>query len=133
MRVAQKKKTFARTAHQSPNSNPKTLRQRKKTDNNRREPQRLKSAEPEGVALARPPENIFVKDILEIVGGSTPHEKGAISDVLLRRDQAAQKALEGITLKSLVEENSATVLQFPYSGSATQASRANLQNRPNDD
>src|SRR5258707_10693949 len=40
MRVAQKKKTFARTAHQSLNSNPKTLRQRKKTDNNRREPQR---------------------------------------------------------------------------------------------
>ena len=97
MRVAQKKKTFARTVHQSLTSNPKTLSQRKKTDNNRREPQRLKSAEPEGVALARPPENIFVKDILEIVGGSTPHEKGAISDVLLRRDQAAQKALEGIT------------------------------------
>src|SRR6266850_2372710 len=40
MRVAQKKTTFARTAHQSLNSNPKTLRQRKKTDNNRREPQR---------------------------------------------------------------------------------------------
>ena len=40
MRVAQKKKTFARTAHQSLNSNPKTLRQREKTDNNRREPQR---------------------------------------------------------------------------------------------
>ena len=40
MRVAQKKKTFARTAYQSLNSNPKTLRQRKKTDNNRREPQR---------------------------------------------------------------------------------------------
>ena len=62
--------------------------------------------------MARPPENIFVKDILEIVGGSAPHEKGAISDVLLRRDQAAQKALEGITLKSLVEENPATVLQI---------------------
>jgi len=52
---------------------------------------------------------------------------------LLRRDQAAQKALEGITLKSLVEENSATVLQFPYSESATQASRANPQKPPNDD
>ena len=42
-------------------------------------------------------------------------ESGAIADVLLRRDQAAQKALEGITLKSLVEEHSATVLQFPVS------------------
>ena len=40
MRVAQKKRTFARTVHQSLNSNPKTLRQRKTTDNNRREPQR---------------------------------------------------------------------------------------------
>ena len=37
---SQKKTTFARTAHQSLNSNPKTLRQREKTDNNRREPQR---------------------------------------------------------------------------------------------
>ena len=83
--------------------------------------------------MARPPENIFVKDILEIVGGSTTQERGAISDVLLRRDQAAQKTLEGITLKSLVEENSATVVQFPYSESATQASRANPQKRPNDD
>ena len=79
----------------------------------------LKSAEPEGIALARPPENIFVKEIIEIVGGSTMHERGAIADVLLRRDQAAQKALEGITLKSLVEEHSATVLQFPYVESAT--------------
>jgi membrane protein len=75
----------------------------------------LKSAEPEGVALARPPENIFVKEIIEIVGGSTMHERGAIADVLLRRDQAAQKALEGITLKSLVEKHSTTVLQFPVS------------------
>jgi membrane protein len=75
----------------------------------------LKSAEPEGVALARPPENIFVKEIIEIVGGSTMHERGAIADVLLRCDQADQKALEGITLKSLVEEHSATVLQFPVS------------------
>ena len=46
------------------------------------------------------------------------HERGAIADVLLRRDQAAQKALEGITLKSLVQENSATILQFPYVESA---------------
>jgi DNA-binding IscR family transcriptional regulator len=78
----------------------------------------LKSAEPEGIALARPPENIFVKEILEIVGGSTTHERGAIDDVLLRRDQAARKALEGVTLKSLVQETSATILQFPYPESA---------------
>jgi membrane protein len=93
----------------------------------------LKSAEPEGIALARPPENIFVKEILEKVRGSTTHDRGAIGDVLLLRDQAAQKALEGITLKSLVEERSATVVQFPYSESATQASRVNPQKRPHDD
>ena len=94
----------------------------------------LKSAEPEGVALARPPENIFVKEIIEIVGGSTMHERGAIADVLLRRDQAAQKALEGITLKSLVQENSATILQFPYVESATTtATGIKLQKPPNGD
>ena len=94
----------------------------------------LKSAEPEGVALARPPENIFVKEIIEIVGGSTMHERGAIADVLLRRDQAAQKALEGITLKSLVQENSATILQFPYVESATtKATGIKPQKPPNGD
>jgi len=51
----------------------------------------LKSAEPEGVALARPPENIFVKEIIEIVVALLCNERDAIADVLLRRDQAAQK------------------------------------------
>ena len=86
----------------------------------------LRSAEPEGVALARPAENVLVKEILDIVGGSTMPEvknAGAIGEVLLRRDQVAQKVLEGITLKSLVQENPATIIQFPYPGSATQASR----------
>ena len=84
----------------------------------------LRSAEPEGVALARPAENIYVKEILDIVGGSTMPEvknAGAIGDLLLRRDQASQKTLEGITLKSLVQENSATVIQFPYSGAPSRA------------
>jgi membrane protein len=86
----------------------------------------LRSAEPEGVSLARPAENVLVKEILDIVGGSTMPEvknAGAIGEVLLRRDQVAQKVLEGITLKSLVQENPATIIQFPYPGSATQASR----------
>lgn len=86
----------------------------------------LRSAEPEGVSLARPAENVLVKEILDIVGGSTMPEMknaGAIGEVLLRRDQVAQKVLEGITLKSLVQENPATIIQFPYPGSATQASR----------
>jgi membrane protein len=84
----------------------------------------LRSAEPEGVALARPAENIYVKEILDIVGGSSMPEvknAGAIGDILLRRDQAAQKTLEGITLKSLVQANPATVIQFPYSGAPSRA------------
>jgi len=88
----------------------------------------LRSAEPEGVALARPAENIYVKEILDIVGGSTMPEvknAGAIGDILLRRDQAAQKTLEGITLKSLVQTNPATVIQFPSTVLGTQSSRSN--------
>jgi membrane protein len=96
----------------------------------------LRSAEPEGVALAKPPESVPVKEILDILGGSTAPEvksAGPIGDVLLRRDQAVQKALEGITLKSLVQENPATVLQFPYPGSATQSSRTIPQQPSNGD
>ncbi len=96
----------------------------------------LRSAEPEGVALARPPENVLVKEILDIVGGPPMPEvknAGPIGDVLLRRDQAVQKALEGITLKSLVQENPGTVIQFPYPGSATQSSRTIPQQPSNGD
>ncbi|HMF52519.1 MAG TPA: YhjD/YihY/BrkB family envelope integrity protein [Candidatus Saccharimonadales bacterium] len=96
----------------------------------------LRSAEPEGVALARPAENIYVKEILDIVGGSTMPEvknAGAIGDILLRRDQAAQKTLEGITLKSLVQENSATVIQFPPPGPAISSRKAIPPQPPNGD
>ncbi len=96
----------------------------------------LRSAEPEGVALARPAENVLVKEILDIVGGSTMPEvknAGAIGDLLLRRDQVVQKTLEGITLKSLVQANPATVIQFPYPGSATPSSRPIPQQPANRD
>jgi len=84
----------------------------------------LRSAEPEGVALARPPENVTVKDILEIVSDSAlqdAKEAGPVADILLRRDQAVQKALEGITLKSLMAENPFTVVRLPQTGSAVQS------------
>ena len=82
----------------------------------------LRSAEPEGVALARPPESVTVKDILDITGGLPTQEVrngGPVADILLQRDQAIEKALEGITLKSLVAENPPTVLKFPHAGSGT--------------
>jgi membrane protein len=84
----------------------------------------LRSAEPEGVALARPPETVTVKDILAIVGNAAMEEvksTGAAADVLLRRDQAVQKALEGITLRSLVAENPSTVAKLPHPRSAVQS------------
>ena len=86
----------------------------------------LRSAEPEGVALARPPETVAVKDVLDIVGDSNTREgknDGPVGDILLRRDQAVQKALEGITLKTLIEENASTVLRFPHSGLAGNPAR----------
>jgi membrane protein len=86
----------------------------------------LRSAQPEGVALARPPESVTVKDVLDIVSDSAAQavkNAGPASDVLLRRDQAVQKALEGITLKSLVAENSSTVVRLSQSGAAAQSQR----------
>jgi len=81
----------------------------------------LRSAEPEGVALARPPETVQVKDILDIVSDSAApavdHASPA-AQVLLQRDQAVQKALEKTNLRSLVEEPSAPIVRFPQTASS---------------
>ena len=82
----------------------------------------LRSADPEGVALARPPEAVTIKDILDIVDDSATQDDqnaGPAADILRRRDQAVQTALDGITLKSLVAENRSTIVRFPRSGSST--------------
>jgi len=60
-------------------------------------------------------------------------EAGPVADILLRRDQAVQKALEGLTLKSLVEDNPSTGLKFPYPGSAAQSRRVTPQQPCNGD
>ena len=81
----------------------------------------LRSAEPEGIALARPPESVTVKDILDIVSDSAVQDVkniGPAADVLLRRDQAVQKALDGMTLKSLAAETASPIVRLPHSGSA---------------
>ncbi|HYY24920.1 MAG TPA: YhjD/YihY/BrkB family envelope integrity protein [Candidatus Udaeobacter sp.] len=81
----------------------------------------LRSAEPEGIALARPPESVTVKDILDIVSDSAVQDvknTGPAADVLLRRDQAVQKALDGMTLKSLAAETASPIVRLPHSGSA---------------
>jgi membrane protein len=65
-------------------------------------------AEPEGVSLVKPPELISVKEILDAVRGRgssamrVPYDPdGPVDDVLRRYDGAVEKALAGMTLRSL--------------------------------
>jgi membrane protein len=83
----------------------------------------LRSVEPEGIALARPPEAVPVKEILDIVAGANAagvENTGPATQVLMRRDQAIERAMEGMTLRSLVAETPSTVVKFP-SGLGAQA------------
>ncbi len=70
----------------------------------------LRSAQPQGVALARSPEALSVVDILDALRGSEPEQSMAddshtITETLHRRDQVTRHALEGITLKSLASDS----------------------------
>ena len=71
----------------------------------------LRAAEPQGIALGRPPEQISILEILDVVqephaqrpvsvGG--PLESGAYA--LHLREQAVRAALEGLTLRSVIPE-----------------------------
>jgi membrane protein len=83
----------------------------------------LRSSDPEGVALARPPESVTVKDILDVMGDSANQDMkstGPAADILARRDRAVNEALEGLTLKSLVAENPPTVVRLAQSGTSLQ-------------
>jgi len=67
----------------------------------------LKSAEPDGVALARAPERVTVTEALEAVRGpdsTEPAVFSAVSETLRRRDQVAREALQGRTLRTLAED-----------------------------
>jgi membrane protein len=78
----------------------------------------LRSSDPEGVALARPPETVAVKDILDIVSSSAASDvkkTGPVADILARRERVVEEALAGITLKSLVAETPSTVVKFGQS------------------
>jgi membrane protein len=84
----------------------------------------LRSADPEGVALARPPESVTVKDILDIVCDSAAQQlknSGPAADILARRDRAVHEALEGATLKSLTSESPPNVVRFTPPGSSAQS------------
>jgi membrane protein len=68
----------------------------------------LRAAEPAGLALGRPPEQISITEILEVVrapDGLGPTEFGerldAATHVLRLRDEAVQSELQGLTLRSI--------------------------------
>ncbi|HEX9788313.1 MAG TPA: YhjD/YihY/BrkB family envelope integrity protein [Candidatus Binatia bacterium] len=84
----------------------------------------LRSADPPGVSLARTPEKIAAVEILRVARGelAAPSSNGdAVSELLRRRDQALQRGLQGITLRSLIEEDAGPAAardgeaQAPYS------------------
>ena len=84
----------------------------------------LRSADPEGVALARSPESVSVKDILDIVCDSAAQHlknSGPAAEILARRDRAVHEALEGATLKSLTSESPPNVVRFTPPGSSAQS------------
>jgi membrane protein len=84
----------------------------------------LRSAEPEGVALARAPETVSVREILDVVAESAAPSAaidGPVAHVLRRRDQAVEKAFEGMTLRSLVTETPSTIVTFPQSAASAQS------------
>lgn len=69
----------------------------------------LRAAEPEGVALARPPEQVTVLEALYALRdpeafdwGSLDDQADTIAAVLRLRDRAVAQALDGLTLRSLV-------------------------------
>jgi membrane protein len=67
----------------------------------------LRSAEPPGIALARPPEDISVQEVLKIVNGGEIQElnaSGPVVDLLARQQQSIQKTNEGTNLKVLASE-----------------------------
>jgi membrane protein len=74
----------------------------------------LRSAEPEGITLGRPPEQVTVTEVLETLGDPDAADSAATDEhddrtdavayVLGLRERATHGALEGFTLRSLASE-----------------------------
>ncbi len=72
----------------------------------------LRTAQPEGIALGRPPEQVSVIEVLDILRGADledPASDGvtSVAEVLQRRDQATRDVLNGVTLRSLAADSAA--------------------------
>jgi membrane protein len=75
----------------------------------------LKCADPPGITLARPPEDISAKEILDALDPSDREDlnaSGVVSDVLTRKEQAIEKAVEGMNLKSLAAQSQEKTLRL---------------------
>ena len=70
----------------------------------------VRTSDPEGVALGRPPEFVDVAEVFDIVSRKDDHyirlgnSEDRILQLLHRRDRAVQESLEGVTLRAIAEE-----------------------------
>ena len=70
----------------------------------------LRTTQPEGIVLGRPPEQVPVVEVLDILRGADlddPMNEGlaSVAEVLQRRDQATRDVLDGVTLRSLATDS----------------------------
>ena len=71
----------------------------------------VRTSEPEGVTLGRPPEYVDVAEVLDIVSHQDHKRKrlgnsdDRIVHLLRRRDRAVQEALDGMTLRTIAEDS----------------------------
>ena len=75
-----------------------------------------RTAEPKGVTLGRPPDQITVLEVLQIVAHKDPTPTDVVQEgndlvgaLLRQRDQAVRKALDGVTLAMLAAEEPAAL------------------------
>jgi membrane protein len=72
----------------------------------------VRTSDPEGVALGRPPEFVDVPEVLDIVSHKNDNYRrlgkpeNRILNLLHRRDRAVRESLEGVTLRTLAEKPS---------------------------
>ncbi|MEJ2231638.1 MAG: Rrf2 family transcriptional regulator, partial [Nitrospirales bacterium] len=78
----------------------------------------VRGDDPKGLVLAQAPENMRIVDVLRVVqhqphGGPQAFAVGTdnISQLLMRRDAAIDEALEGITLRHLVKDQTGSLEQ----------------------
>ena len=81
-----------------------------------------RTVEPQGLTLGKPPENVAVLEVLQLVchkeyppRESYPKAGDPVGSLLRKRDQAISESLDGVTLKMLAEEEptSFTILDPP--------------------